>query len=40
MLVAQHLRRRLLALEAEGRVLGEVVLVPAANPIGLRNRAA
>lgn len=36
MLVAQHLRRRLLALEAEGRVRGEVVLVPAANPIGLR----
>lgn len=35
MLVAQHLRRRLLALEEQGQVLGEVVLVPAANPIGL-----
>ena len=35
MLVAQFLRRRLLALEAAGQILGEVVLVPAANPIGL-----
>ncbi|HSW04356.1 succinylglutamate desuccinylase/aspartoacylase family protein [Aquabacterium sp.] len=35
MLVAQHLRRRLEALEAAGQLRGEVVLVPAANPIGL-----
>ena len=35
MLVAHHLRRRLDVLEAEGKVLGEIVLVPLANPIGL-----
>ncbi|AKU23853.1 M14 family metallopeptidase [Massilia sp. MB5] len=35
MLVAQFLRRRLIALEAEGKVRGEIILVPAANPIGL-----
>lgn len=35
MLVAHHLRHRLAALDAEGRVCGEVVLVPAANPLGL-----
>jgi len=35
MLVGQHLRRRLEALEAEGRLLGEIVLLPACNPIGL-----
>lgn len=35
MLVAHHLRQRLAALEAEGRLRGEVVLVPAANPVGL-----
>ncbi|HJV68930.1 succinylglutamate desuccinylase/aspartoacylase family protein [Ideonella sp.] len=35
MLVAHHLRGRLAALEAQGRVSGEVVLVPAANPLGL-----
>ena len=35
MLVAHHLRQRLAALEAEGRLRGEVVLVPAANPLGL-----
>lgn len=35
MLVAQFLRRELEALERDGRVHGEVVLVPAANPIGL-----
>jgi hypothetical protein len=35
MLVAHHLRQRLSALEAEGRLLGEIVLVPMANPIGL-----
>ncbi len=35
MLVAHHLRQRLDALQDQGRVRGEVVLVPAANPIGL-----
>ncbi len=35
MLVAQFLRTELLALEAAGKIRGEVVLVPAANPIGL-----
>jgi predicted deacylase len=35
MLVAQVLRRELAALEAAGRLRAEVVLVPAANPIGL-----
>jgi len=35
MLVAQFLRRQLERLDAEGRVKGEIVLVPAANPIGL-----
>ena len=35
MLVAHHLRQKLLALEAQGALLGEVVLVPVANPIGL-----
>ena len=35
MLVAHHLRGALAALEAAGRLLGEVVLVPAANPIGI-----
>ncbi|MES2149008.1 MAG: succinylglutamate desuccinylase/aspartoacylase family protein [Pseudomonadota bacterium] len=35
MLVAQFLRRELTALEAAGRVRGEIILVPAANPIGL-----
>ncbi|WP_342118734.1 succinylglutamate desuccinylase/aspartoacylase family protein [Pseudoduganella sp. OTU4001] len=35
MLVAQSLRTRLQMLEQQGRVLGEVVLVPAANPLGL-----
>jgi predicted deacylase len=35
MLVAHHLRDRLAELELQGRLLGEVVLVPAANPIGL-----
>ena len=38
LLVAHHLRARLAALEAEGRLLGEVVLVPVANPIGLAQR--
>ncbi len=35
MLVAHHLRQRLAQLEAEGQLLGEVVVVPVANPIGL-----
>ena len=35
MLVAHHLRTRLAALEADGRLRGEVVVVPVANPIGL-----
>ena len=35
MLVAHHLRERLAALEGEGRLRGEVVVVPVANPIGI-----
>jgi predicted deacylase len=35
MLVAHFLRERLLELEQQGKVQGEVILVPAANPIGL-----
>jgi predicted deacylase len=35
MLVAQHLRKRLTALEAAGHLAHEIVLVPACNPIGL-----
>ena len=35
MLVAHVLRRELERLDAEGRVRGEIMLVPAANPIGL-----
>ncbi len=35
MLVAQFLRTELLALEAAGKLRGEIILVPAANPIGL-----
>jgi predicted deacylase len=35
MLIALHLRQLLSALEADGAVIGEIVLVPAANPIGL-----
>lgn len=38
MLVAHHLRVRLEAAEKAGRLRGEVVLVPAANPIGLSQR--
>ena len=38
MIVAHHLRERLKALEAEGRIKGEIVLVPSANPIGLAQR--
>jgi len=35
MLVSQFLRKQLTELEAAGRIAGEVILVPAANPIGL-----
>jgi predicted deacylase len=35
MLAAYHLRERLAALEASGRLRGEVVVVPLANPIGV-----
>jgi hypothetical protein len=35
LLVAHHLRRRLGELEAQGALLGEIVLVPFANPVGL-----
>ncbi len=35
LLVAQALQQRLAALEADGALLGEVRLVPAANPLGL-----
>lgn len=38
MLVAHHLRALLEAADAAGQVLGEVVLVPVANPIGLAQR--
>jgi uncharacterized protein len=35
MLVAHHLRQQLEQLEKEGRILGEIVVVPVANPIGI-----
>ena len=35
MLVAHHLRLRLAALETAGRLRGEIVVVPVANPIGI-----
>jgi predicted deacylase len=35
MLVAHFLKRELDRLEGEGRIRGEIVLVPAANPVGL-----
>jgi predicted deacylase len=35
MLVSQFLRTELGALEAHGKLLGEIILVPAANPLGL-----
>lgn len=38
MLVAHHLRSFLKRAESEGRLQGQVVLVPAANPIGLSQR--
>ena len=40
LLVAQHLRAKLVELEAAGRLLGEIVLVPAANPIGLAQQVS
>ncbi|MEJ6005174.1 succinylglutamate desuccinylase/aspartoacylase family protein [Paucibacter sp. AS339] len=39
MLVAHHLRQKLDALEAAGRIDGEIILVPVANPIGLSQYA-
>lgn len=39
MLVSWHLRRRLGELEAAGRLRGEIVLLPACNPIGLAQQA-
>ncbi|MDO9605581.1 succinylglutamate desuccinylase/aspartoacylase family protein [Hydrogenophaga sp.] len=38
MLVAHYLRTHLEAADREGRLVGQVVLVPAANPIGLAQR--
>ena len=38
LLVAYHLRRRLAELESGGKIQGEIVLVPMANPIGLGQR--
>lgn len=38
LLVAWHLRRELAALEAAGRLRGEIVLVPMANPVGSAQR--
>ncbi len=38
MLVAHHLRQRLEAADKAGLLRGEVILVPAANPIGLSQR--
>ncbi len=35
LLVAQHLREKLTALDAAGKLRGEIILVPYANPIGL-----
>ncbi len=38
MLVAHHLRALLEAADAAGQILGEIVLVPVANPLGLAQR--
>lgn len=35
LLVAQHLREKLIALDAAGQLRGEIILLPYANPIGL-----
>lgn len=40
MLVMQSLRSKLAALEAAGQILGEIVLVPVANPIGLAQQVS
>jgi predicted deacylase len=40
MLVMQHLRDKLIALEANGAIVGEIVLVPVANPIGLTQQVS
>lgn len=37
MLALHHLKNQLLELEAAGRLTGEIILVPIANPIGLGN---
>lgn len=37
-LVASHLVERLAAVEADGRIAGEVLVVPVANPIGVAQR--
>ena len=34
-LVCHHLIQRLIAMEAEGAIIGEIVVVPTANPIGM-----
>jgi predicted deacylase len=38
MIAAHHLRERLIDLEARGRIRGEIILVPSANPIGLAQK--
>jgi hypothetical protein len=38
MIAAHHLRERLTRLEQDGRIAGEIVLVPFANPLGLAQR--
>jgi predicted deacylase len=38
MIAAHHLRERLTTLETEGRIKGEIILVPSANPIGLAQK--
>ena len=35
MLVAHHLRQKLAVLESAGKIAGEIVVVPVANPVGL-----
>jgi predicted deacylase len=35
LLVAQHLKQKLIAISEAGRICGEIILVPYANPIGL-----
>lgn len=38
MIAAHHLRERLISLESQGKIKGEVILVPSANPIGLSQK--